>query len=33
MRILINGKNSYIGNSVKAWLNEKNHHLKLKKSP
>ena len=23
MRILITGKNSYIGNSVKAWLNEK----------
>ena len=23
MKILITGKNSYIGNSVKSWLNEK----------
>ena len=29
MRILITGKNSYIGNSVKAWLNEKEPSFKV----
>jgi len=29
MRILITGKNSYIGNSVKAWLNEKESSFKV----
>ena len=29
MRILITGKNSYIGSSVKAWLNEKNPSFKV----
>jgi nucleoside-diphosphate-sugar epimerase len=29
MKILITGKNSYIGNSVKAWLNEKEPSFKV----